>query len=217
MITAIIPARGGSKGIPRKNLYPLKGKPLIQYTIEAAQQSKYIKEIIISTEDQEILSFCRSLGLICDYERPKELTQDGSSMIDVILDVIPHVSFKDIILLQPTSPLRTAIDIDKSIEMYTGNKTNSLISVNKMKESPFNCIYKDDDKIKFLRKSDSCNRQDFQGEYYFINGAIYIFDVIWFYNNRKFVDDNTLLYEMPYCRSIDVDYPEDLKIAEILL
>ena len=121
-LLAIIPARGGSKRLPRKNILDLSGKPLIAWTIEAALNSKYIDRIVVSTDDQEIANISIKHGAEVPFLRPKSLATDDASSIDTVINVLGEIEIIDqhyeyIVLLQPTSPLRTEIDIDKAIEL----------------------------------------------------------------------------------------------------
>ena len=222
-IVAIIPARGGSKGIPRKNIRLLAGKPLIAYSIEAALNSKYINRIIISTEDKEIADISRKYGAEV-IERPEELAKDNSQTIDVVKHVLENLKKNEsytpdiIALLQPTSPLRTKEDIDNGIELFVNNKCGSVISVceaihpvywtfiiEKYLKPIFNWKY-------FLNK----RRQDLP-KTYILNGAVYItsFDNLYKYNsffNRKIIP-----YIMQSKNSIDIDEKVDFEFVEFLL
>ena len=129
-VVAIITARGGSKGIPRKNLRELGGKPLIQYTFDAAQSSTLIDEIILSTDDEEIANFAIERGISVPFMRPKDLASDEASSRDVLNHALQHIpKFDHFILLQPTSPLRTSMHVDEALGIYLENKLNSLVSV----------------------------------------------------------------------------------------
>ena len=133
-LLAIIPARGGSKRLPRKNILDLAGKPLIAWTIEAALNSKYIDRIVVSTDDQEIANISIKYGAEVPFLRPKSLATDDASSIDTVINVLGEVEiinqhYEYIVLLQPTSPLRTEIDIDKAIELLEKKSADSVISV----------------------------------------------------------------------------------------
>lgn len=136
-ILAIIPARGGSKGIPGKNIKLLNGKPLLAYTSEIALQSKYFNEVIISTEDKQILAVAESLGIKVPFIRPLELAQDNTPTIDVIIHALKwyenqNIYFDAVCLLQVTSPFRTVEFVDQAIEKFIESKTDSLVSVQKV-------------------------------------------------------------------------------------
>ncbi len=136
-ILAIIPARGGSKGVPGKNIKLLNGKPLLAYTSEIALQSKYLTEVMVSTEDTHILTVAKSLGLKVPFTRPMALAQDTTPTIDVIIHALQwyenHAIFFDAVcLLQVTSPFRTVEFLDKAIEKFTQSDCDSLVSVQKV-------------------------------------------------------------------------------------
>ncbi len=220
---AFIPARGGSKGIPRKNLVPLAGKPLLQYTIEAAMESRYLTDILFSSEDQEMNSFVSSLGLPVNYRRPPELASDEASLVDALLHALDwwkgaHGALPEqIMLLQPTSPLRTAADIDGAVEFMEKNGGSSLISVHRMTEHPYECVRQQENGWRFLASSGErlYRRQEYQEEFYFINGAIYLLTTDFFLERRNFfIEDESLLYIMDPAHGVDIDDLPGLERAE---
>jgi len=223
---AIIPARGGSKGIPRKNLVPLLGKPLVQYTIDAAQESKLISRIILSTEDEEIAQVGSCAGLDMSYSRPVELATDEASMADTVGHCLKWVASKfgeaeDFVLLQPTSPLRLSLDIDNAIKRFKMRGSDWLFSVNEMSEHPYECIEVGvGGGYSFLRQSRKSvsRRQDYEENFYFMNGAIYVYRTKSFMSNRTTQDlKSAEIYVMPRSRGVDVDDVEDLYMAEAIL
>ncbi|MBF4507127.1 acylneuraminate cytidylyltransferase family protein [Flavobacterium sp. JLP] len=136
-ILAIIPARGGSKGIPGKNIKLLNGKPLLSYTSEIALKSKYLTEVILSTEDAQIIETAKSLGLNTPFSRPVELAQDNTPTIDVVIHTLQwyknqNIFFDAVCLLQVTSPFRTVDFLDKAIEKFIEKDSDSLVSVQKI-------------------------------------------------------------------------------------
>lgn len=136
-ILAIIPARGGSKGVPGKNIKLLNGKPLLAYTSEIALQSKYLTEVIVSTEDEKIIVIAKSLGIKVPFIRPMALAQDNTSTIDAIIHALEwyenqNIFFDAVCLLQVTSPFRTVEFLDKAIEKFIEKNTDSLVSVQKV-------------------------------------------------------------------------------------
>lgn len=222
---AIIPARGGSKGIPRKNLVLLGGKPLIQHTIEAAQQSQSVSRIVLTTDDAEIAALGASLGLDARYQRPPELAQDDTPMATTLTHCLQwaqqaYGACDEFMLLQPTSPLRTASDIDAAVRLYRESNKNSLLSVNAMSEHPYECVELKSEGWSYLAKdvSGASRRQDYRNAYYYINGAIYITRVEFLIRNGKILDeDSTCFYPMPRENSIDIDEEFDLLLAQTLL
>ncbi|MBF0473462.1 MAG: acylneuraminate cytidylyltransferase family protein [Nitrospirae bacterium] len=225
-IMAFIPARGGSKGILKKNLYPLCGKPLILYTLDAVKESRFINDIFISSDNDEIIDYCIGQGFEVPYKRPVELALDTTSMMDAIDDCFRwlkqgHIPLPDVfILLQPTSPLRTVEDIDQAIVQFLKDTEKSLVSVNKMIEHPYECIKLTKDSFEYLDKPKKkySRRQDYENNFYFINGAIYIAQPEFLLRHKSFiVNDETEFYVMPKERSIDVDDMNGIRGAEVYL
>lgn len=220
-ILGIIPARGGSKRLPGKNILPLAGKPLIAWTIEAAQKSRYIDRILVSSDDDTILDIARSLGVEI-LERPGELATDTASSFDVVNHVHESIQekYEITILLQPTSPLRTEFHIDEGLELFKENKAAAVISVSEMEHSPLwaNTLPENGDMRNFLSPEVINKRSQDLPTYYRINGALYICDTEQMLAQRKFIlDDNIFAYRMPPERSIDIDSRFDFLFAETLL
>ena len=221
-ILALIPARGGSKGIKDKNIVPLLGKPLISYSIEAGKASKYIDTIVVSTDNQEIAEVAVLYGADIPFLRPKELALDTSKTIDAVIHAIDLINSKKpvydvLILLQPTQPLRTSFDIDRAIETYFENDENDLASVSLVTDHPLliRSISENGNLIPLLQKNSTCRRQDMP-PYYRINGCIYINKIKELNYNTSF-NDNLVPYIMPQNHSIDIDCIDDLHIAEMYL
>jgi N-acylneuraminate cytidylyltransferase/CMP-N,N'-diacetyllegionaminic acid synthase len=227
-----IPARGGSKGIPRKNLYPLGGKPLLQYSFEAAQKSRHLSHVLLSTDDDEILSFGKQFsGIDCSYKRPAELAQDASTTADTMIHGIQWLEerglkFDNVVLLQPTCPLRSVEDIDGCIESFIKGDGDSLISVDEVMQHPFDCLTphpakQSDGKIwRYVIDPPPgvTRRQDYPGKYYFINGAVYIRKIESFKKDKKYtVPGKSELYEMPADRGVDIDTYLQMALAEALI
>lgn len=213
---AIIPARGGSKGIPKKNLVKLNGKPLIQYTIEAALAAVSLDQIIVSSDDNEILALAEKLT-VKSILRPNNIATDTASSESVITHAINIIdeNIKTIIFLQPTSPLRVADDIDQAMTLYKQQNATSLISVCLPTMSPFKCFTTDnngylhgliDDNMPFQR------RQDLP-EVWQPNGAIYIVDADYFKESQSLFSEKTVPYPMSQQDSIDIDTEDDLLLA----
>jgi len=219
-IIAIIPARGGSKGLPKKNIRLLAGKPLVARTIESALKSKYINRVIVSTEDKEIAEISQKYKAEV-IQRPKKLAADNSDTEDAVFQVL-GVLKKDnyipdvVILLQPTSPLREAKDIDDSLEIFLKNNHQSVVSVSNVEKPPYWCFKVT--KEKFLKpafgwKYFKLRRQDLP-KLYAPNGAIYVSSLKNLFKYKSFYSKNILPYIMPSGRSIDIDKEDDLKMAE---
>ena len=226
-ILAIIPARGGSKGIPKKNIIPLRGKPLIQYTIDAAQESKYIDKVFLSSDCEEIISVSRGLGLDTEYKRPEYLADDHATTSDVVLDALKWLKEKKgylpdaVLVLQPTSPLRNSEDIDKAIMQFKQNGQECLVSAHEMIENPNECVtdIETEDWLYLSKQNISATRrQDYTKKFYYINGAIYLVNVDFIKQEKKFIKEKkTSFYIMPYERGIDIDEYHHLDIANAML
>jgi len=221
-VLAIIPARGGSKGIPKKNIIKVGGKPLIQYTIEAAKASKYIDEIHISTDDVEIVSTVNGLGLHINRLRPKHLAQDNSKTIEVMIDVLDYynkqnIKFDIVVLLQPTQPLRKSFHIDEAIEKYLEFNEESVVSVSLVNEHPILMreINEFGTLLPLLNETSTIRRQDFT-PFYIVNGAVYINKVNELTSNTS-LNDNLRPYIMDRRYHVDIDTYNDLKMFELLL
>jgi len=216
---AIIPARAGSKGIPGKNKRMMCGQPLISWTISAAQAAHSIDEIVVSTDDEEIADIALGLGINVPFMRPPELAQDDTPGVEPVLHALSLMKgFDSVVLLQPTSPLRTSTDIDAIVELAIAQMANSAVSVCETKEPiQWNFTIQADGSLKpFLDGEMIQRRQDAQVTYT-LNGALYYVDVPWFLAGKTFIDNETLPYVMPQERSIDIDSDFDWKIAEFLL
>ena len=224
-ILGLIPARGGSKGLPRKNIKLLLGKPLIAWTIEQALASRYLDRVVVSTDDKEIAEISKKYGAEVPFIRPKELARDESKGIDVLLHAINWIEKNDksydlLMLLQPTSPLRNAEDIDKSIELLFYKNADSIVSVCEVEHHPYwNVTINSDDCIEATLGDKEILNKNRQGlpDFYRINGVIYVAYIKFIFNNKGFFSNKTYVYIMPNERSIDVNTYLDFKIAEILV
>jgi CMP-N,N'-diacetyllegionaminic acid synthase len=216
---AIIPARGGSKRLPRKNILNLNGKPLIRWSIEAGLKSKYIDKVVVTSDDAEILGIAESSG-VSVINRPVELASDTSTTFDAIKHTINNVNNYDyIVLLQPTSPLRTAQHIDEAIEILFERSADAVVSVCEVDHSPFwsNTLPNNDNMSNFIRDDVLNKRSQDLEVYYRLNGAIYICDVNRLLQEERFLlKENIFAYKMDKSVSIDIDEEIDLKIAQAL-
>lgn len=223
---AIIPARGGSKGLPGKNIKELNGKPLIAYAIEAALKSKYIDKVIVTTDAEDIAEVARKYGADVPFKRPDELSSDTASAIDVYLHATEFVMKQDkmsidkFMVLLPTAPMRTYEHINKAVEFFKEKRATTLISV-KEAETPVTWYMNKDlgDRIAnagFGIGNAVTNRQ-VNSKYYIPNGAIYILDYNLLKNNRTYYCDNTVGFEMSSEDSVDIDTLTEFKFAEMLI
>ena len=221
-ILAIIPARGGSKRIKRKNIKKLDGVPLIVYTFEAAKKSKYIDRLLVSTEDKEIMALCKKWGVEV-LKRPSRLAKDTSSSIAVYADVIKKLNkenyFSDILVsLQPTSPLRAQEDIDAAIELMIKTGADSLSTFCEMKQHPAYAfkINKKNDAIPLDKKNVTKRSQDLS-KVYIENGAVFCFKTKTITKLRTQYGYVHKGFIMPSDRSIDIDDELDWFLAEQLI
>lgn len=217
---AIIPARGGSKGVPRKNIREIAGKPLIAWTIEEAKKSKYIDRLVLSSEDSEIMEIARIHGCDVPFVRPAHLAQDETSSIDMVFHVLNELPDYDyVILLQPTSPLRSVEDIDGCIDAMLGFDAPSCVSVTEPEKSPY-WMYnlQGNHRLQPLipQVSKASRRQDLK-KVYALNGAVYVASVDTLAEAKSFVTDDTVAYIMPKNRSYDIDTEEDFLICDLLM
>jgi len=217
---AIIPARGGSKRLPKKNILPLAGKPLITWTIEAAKKSKYIDKIVVSSDDDEILKIAQNHS-VKTLKRTKKLASDTATSIDVVKNIITHYPQYDfIILLQPTSPFRTNQHIDEAIETLINKQADAIISVCETEHSPLWCntLKKNGSMSHFLNNKLLNKRSQDLEKFYRLNGAIYIINTKkLLQKNSFFLEKNIYAYIMPQETSIDIDTNLDFQFAEFLM
>lgn len=220
-ILALIPARGGSKGIPGKNIKKLCGLPLIAYTINAAKKSKYIDEIVVTTDSEKIAKVAREYGASVPFLRPAKISGDDAKTIDAVIHAINELgtdNFDVLILLQPTQPLRTSEDIDGAIELFFSKKCRSLIGVCKTASHPLFVRTVDKDNVlnKLLVTANSTIRRQDLPDYYVINGAIYINKISDLTHDTSF-GDNEIGYIMEKENSVDIDDMLDFYFAETIL
>ena len=181
-VTALIPARGGSKRLPRKNVKLLNSKPLIAWSVEVAKASKYIDQVIVSTDDEEIKQISEQYGAEVPFIRPEHLSNDTASSFDVIKHAIEQLGIEDqnhlIVLLQPTSPLRTTFDIDKALEFFKTNDADGVVSISECEHSPLwaNSLPENFSMKNFIRPELVGKRSQDLPKYYRLNGSIYISD-----------------------------------------
>jgi len=216
---AIIPARGGSKRLPRKNVEDLCGKPLIAWSIEAGLKSKYIDKVVVSSDDEEILNTASKLR-IDTIKRPDILASDTATSFDVIKHVLSiSKNYDYVVLLQPTSPLRNNTHIDKAIKLLDQKNADAIISVCEMDHSPLwsNTLQEDGALDTFLRDNVSDKRSQELEKYYRVNGAIYICKLDKLLKEESFfLKENIYAYIMNRASSVDIDEQIDLDFARVL-
>jgi CMP-N,N'-diacetyllegionaminic acid synthase len=224
-ILGIIAARGGSKAIPRKNLAVLANKPLIAWTVEVAIQSDSLDRLVISTDDPEIAEVGKKLGAEVPFLRPGELATDTATSMDVILHAIrwfdENESYRPdyILLLQPTSPLRTVTDIHRSIELVFAKRADSVVSVCETRQHPLwmKGVNEEGKLVDLYPQSPTPTRRQDLPPVFALNGAIYLALRTFLLSERTFISDHTYAYVMPENRSLDVDTQWDLHLADLIL
>ena len=223
-VIALIPARSGSKGVKNKNIKPFLDKPLIYWTIKAAKESKYIDDILVSTDSKKIANIAKKYGVKAPFLRPKELSTDEAKGIDVVLHALHFIenteNVNDFILvyLQPTSPLRTSKDIDNALKIFIKNKGDFLISVCEAEHNPLWSLTIKENKVDtFFGENFINENRQMLPSFYRLNGAIYIGYSNKIKKEKSFINKKTLVYIMPQERSIDVDTEFDFKLAEFIL
>lgn len=228
-ILGVIPARGGSKGLQNKNIRLLQNVPLVVHTIRAAQASRVLTDLLVSTDDSTIASVASESRVDVPFLRPAELSTDTASTWDVVRHAVRfwenkfQVRLDSIVVLQPTSPLRTADDIDRSIQMFYEQKADICVTVTLSSDNPYlNLVQKDSVGSQFVRpvadKMASYNRRQDAPQVYALNGAVYVIGR----SQLEIVDNifrfsRVAIVEMPRSRSIDIDNEDDLSLAEFWL
>lgn len=218
-ILGLIPARGGSKSVPGKNLRPVAGKPLIAWTIESAHKSKYLDRVILSSEDSSIIKSAEKYGCEVPFVRPDDLAKDDTPTNEVIIHAINSLENYDfVVAMQVTSPLVTEEDIDSCIKKCIDENANACISACEPDKSPY-WMFKMEKEVlvpvfgkEYLNK----RRQELPSVY-IPNGAVFVANCSWFKKNRSFYSDSTVGYIMPRERSIDLDTEFDFKLLETYL
>ncbi|MBF0381947.1 MAG: acylneuraminate cytidylyltransferase family protein [Magnetococcales bacterium] len=220
-VLGIIPARGGSKGLPGKNILDLAGKPMIAWTIEAAQEAKLIDRLILSSDDEKIISVAKEWGCEVPFVRPASLAGDKATSIDVALHALDSITqhYDYIVWLQPTAPLRLAEDIDAAVQICQSQKAPSCVSVVAAGKSPY-WMYSlgRENAMQPIMPQDlsSCQRQELP-QAYTLNGAVYVTQTQWLRRHKKFMNGGAYAHIMPPERSVDIDSELDFKIAGMLL
>ncbi len=220
---AIIPARSGSKGLVDKNIKELKGKPLIAYSIEAAIKSEKFEEIMVSTDSELYAEIARKYGAKVPFLRSAITATDSASSWDVVEEVLSNYTekntkFDTFCLLQPTSPLRSALDIIKAYELFEDKAACAVVSVCETEHSPLWCgtLPEDGNLSGFVNNEALIRRQELD-TYYRLNGAIYIVDCIGFRKDKNVFREGSYAYIMPQERSVDIDTSLDFKYVETLI
>jgi len=225
-LLAVIPARGGSKRLPRKNILELAGKPLISWTIEETQKSTFIDRVVVSTEDHEIGEIAKQFGKEIPFYRPSSLAGDSVTTMEVLLQLIEELKKQDefydyIILLQPTSPLRRVIHIDEACRQLIDHKNaGAIVSVCPAEHHPLwsNTLPESRSMSSFLKKDMHNLRSQDLPDYYRLNGAIYICETDLLCSEKTFFPkDVCYAFIMSQEDSIDIDTKEDFDLAQLAM
>lgn len=223
-ITALIPARGGSKRLPRKNTKLFNGKPLIAWSINVAKASKYIDSIVVSTDDIEISEISKKFGASVPFLRPDYLSDDKATSFDVIKHAIETLKIEKennlIVLLQPTSPLRTLEELDGALEFFISNNASGVVTVSECEHSPLwaNTLPENLSMEKFISKDILSKRSQDLPQFYRLNGSIYIYKTLKLLEeNKMFYTGDVFAYTTKQENSIDIDTVLDFKIAEAII
>ena len=223
---ALIPARGGSKGLPGKNIKNLCGKPLIAHTVEAALKAEGIERVIVTTDSEEIAAVAREYGAEVPFLRPAALAGDNSSAVDVYLHAVDFLekesgrSIEKFMVLLPTAPLRNSVNIEQALRQFYEKNAETLISMREA-ETPISWYYEMniEGRVKNLGldAENAVKNRQVNKKYYIPNGAIYILDKKLLKEKRTYYSDNTVAYLMSAEQSVDIDCELDFKMAELLL
>ena len=219
-LLGLIPARGGSKGVPRKNVREIAGKPLITWTVEAARACQRLSSVIVSTDDEEIAAAARDAGAQVPFLRPSELASDTATSLAVVEHALAaqREPIDAVVLLQPTSPLRTSADIDMVLDIAERTAAPSVVSVYAANQHPLAMYAMDGDgRLRPYAAGEKPGRRQDMPPIFLANGAIYFARCEWLLAGRTFIGSETIGYLMPAERSVDIDTPLDWRLAELLL
>ena len=215
-VLGLITARGGSKGVPGKNIRVVGGKPLIAWTIEAAQTSKYLDRLILSSDDDITIEVAKTYGCEVPFKREVHLATDDAPSIDVVLDALNRFPEYDwIILLQPTSPLRTADDIDGALKKCIELGSPTCVSVCETDQNPYWMYTQKESRLQPVINVPQIARRHDLPRVYMLNGVVYVARSDWLRITRNFMSTETVAYIVPPNRSYDLDSEQDFETLEI--
>jgi len=223
-VVGVVPARGGSKSIPRKNIALLGGRPLLAYTIDAVSGSRLLDRTILSTDSDEIADLGRSLGLEVPYLRPADLAEDTTPIVPVLLQLLDWLEqgggvVEALVLLQPTSPFRTAADIDGAVKLLRDRDADSVVTIMPVPHqfNPVSVMTMENERLTpFLPGEPVLRRQD-KPRVFARNGPAVLVVRPRILRQHRLYGEATCGYEMPADRSVDIDGPDDLALAELML
>lgn len=224
-VLALVTARGGSKGLPGKNLRPLLGKPLIAWSIEHGLASRYVDDVVVSTDDEGIASAARAHGAQLPFMRPAELASDTATSVDVILHAVDTLAgegrrYDLLVLLEPTSPLREPADIDRALETLLANpQAESIVGVAKVESGhPAFLLRRDGDFLApYSQQEFGAKRRQDISELFFLEGTVYVSWVESLRRRRGFYHERTLPHIVPKYKSFEIDDITDFVVVEALM
>jgi CMP-N,N'-diacetyllegionaminic acid synthase len=224
-VLAVIPARGGSKGLPDKNIRPLAGKPLIAWTIAAAQAAGCLDRVVVSTDNEAIAAVARKFGAETPFLRPPEWARDETPTTDAVGHAVrwldEHQGYRPdaVMILQPTCPLRTADDIRQALGIYVRQQARSVVAVCEAKQHPLwmKQVAADGRLTAYLPDWEHATQRQLLPKVYALNGALYLVQRDVLLEQNTVYPPDTFAYVMPKERSVDIDTPWDLHVAELLL
>ncbi|WP_339670062.1 acylneuraminate cytidylyltransferase family protein [Dasania marina] len=215
-VLAIITARGGSKGVSKKNILPIGGRPLIAWTIAAAKKSQYIDRVILSSDSQEIIDVAQQFGCEVPFVRPANLATDSASSVDVVLHALGAINeaYDYLVLLQPTSIFRSAEDIDQALRLCKSSAATACVSVVESDKPPYWMYHLEHNQLVPVIQQELkySRRQDCPASYE-LNGAVYVVNITDFQLQKTFLTNDAVAYVMPKSRSLDIDTAEDVAMA----
>jgi len=222
-ILAIITARGGSKGLPKKNIKILGDKPLIAWSIESAKQVQSIDKVIVSSDNDEIINIAKQYGAIVPFKRPENLASDTATTNDVLIHALDYYKnqnqqFDYLVLLQPTSPFRKEGDIDKMIKLAITSNADMVVSVKETSSNPYYVLFEEDENGYLKKSKDSkfTRRQDCPTVYEY-NGSVYVIKVDSLLKQNSLAFTKTVKFVMDNYHSVDIDNQFDFDFAEFML
>ena len=219
-VLALITARGGSKGLPGKNIRLLGGKPLVAWSVEQALAAPSIDRVVISSDDPAIIAAAVAAGAEAPFVRPPELARDDTPSAPVVIHALDALgeAFDWLVLLQPTSPLRVPEDLEGALAACVAADAPACVGVTEAAKSPY-WMYRMDEQgrlSRLLESGGATRRQDLPPAFA-ANGAVFVAKIPWFRQSLTFMAEGTIGYVMPSERSVDIDSALDLRLAELLL
>lgn len=223
-VLALVPARGGSKGLPGKNVRSLCGRPLMKWSVDAGLASRFVDLVVVSTDSQDIAEVATASGASVPFLRPAELSGDAASSVDVVIHALDFLAqggkiFDIVVLLEPTSPLRDSSDIDQAVQKMVDAHASAIVSVCRVESSHPAFVFRqssDGRLIPFMERPPTGLRRQEIEPMFFLDGSIYASEVQALRERRSFYHSDTIAYEVPKWKSFEIDDLEDFQIVEAL-